>query len=278
MSTFKRNQRKHATKSYRVRNWREYEAGLRARGSLDGWISIADGKLVNWDAPRPSKRKPGRQRRYSKHAIETAVTLSMVVQMSSRQSEGFLRSLFALLKLDNNVPDHITISRRKARMGKLAFCQVGRKSPIHKMIDSCGLSVHVGQLRKPTKNRDYRKLHLCVDEQGGEIVACEVKSKRARDSSRVPSLVGQIDRPISSVRAAAAYDASGVYEAVEEHSVHHSPRVMIPPIKGAQVAEETAYEVKSRQCFIATRPFWGRQCKRKDWWHKELRRESDARF
>ena len=37
-------------KAYRVRNWREYEAGLRNRGSLTVWISLTAGKLVNWDA------------------------------------------------------------------------------------------------------------------------------------------------------------------------------------------------------------------------------------
>ena len=34
MSIFKRTQRKYVKKAYRVRNWREYEAGLRNRGSL----------------------------------------------------------------------------------------------------------------------------------------------------------------------------------------------------------------------------------------------------
>ena len=71
MSIFKRTQRKYVKKAYRVRNWREYEAGLRNRGSLTVWISLTAGKLVNWDAPRPRRRKPGRQRKYSNHAIET---------------------------------------------------------------------------------------------------------------------------------------------------------------------------------------------------------------
>ena len=97
MSIFKRTQRKYMKKAYRVRNWREYEAGLRNRGSLTVWISLTAGKLVNWDAPRPRRRKPGRQRKYSNHAIETAVTLGMVFHLSSRQSEGLLRSLFALI-------------------------------------------------------------------------------------------------------------------------------------------------------------------------------------
>ena len=48
MSHFKRNQRKYVKKAYRVRNWSEYEAGLRNRGSLTVWISLTDGKLENW--------------------------------------------------------------------------------------------------------------------------------------------------------------------------------------------------------------------------------------
>ena len=201
MSIFKRTQRKYVKKAYRVRNWREYEAGLRNRGSLTVWISLTAGKLVNWDAPRPRRRKPGRQRKYSNHAIETAVTLGMVFHLSSRQSEGLLRSLFALMKLDNDVPDHTTISRRKAKLGKVPFYQDKQKTPLHILIDSSGLAAHAGQLRRAPKSRDYRKLHLCVDEQTGEVVAGELTSKRARDSSRVASLVGQIDSPISSARA-----------------------------------------------------------------------------
>ena len=82
MSIFKRTQRKYVKKAYRVQNWREYEAGLLDRGSLTVWISLTDGKLRNWDAPRPIRRKPGRQRKYSNHAIGTAVALSMVFHLA----------------------------------------------------------------------------------------------------------------------------------------------------------------------------------------------------
>ena len=263
MSIFKRTQRKYVKKAYRVRNWREYEAGLRNRGSLTVWISLTASKLVNWDAPRPRRRKPGRQRKYSNHAIETAVTLGMVFHLSSRQSEGLLRSLFALMKLDNDVPDHTTISRRKAKLGKVPFYQDKQKTPLHILIDSSGLAVHAGQLRRAPKSRDYRKLHLCVDEQSGEVVAGELTSKRARDSSRVASLVGQIDSPISSARADTAYDAGGVYEAIENHSAHRSPRVLIPPRKGAQLASGPASS-RQRNRNIAAQARLG---KRK--WHTE---------
>ena len=51
MSIFKRTQRKYVKKAYRVRNWREYEAGLRNRGSLTVWISLTAGKLVTGTRP-----------------------------------------------------------------------------------------------------------------------------------------------------------------------------------------------------------------------------------
>ena len=132
MTSFKRTQRKYVQKAYRVRNWREYETGLRARGSLTVWLGLTDGKLANWNSPRPTRRKPGRQRKYSNHAIETTVTLGLVFGRASRQTEGFLRSLLTLLNLDNDVPDHSTISRRKARLGQVASGYERRTvKPVH---------------------------------------------------------------------------------------------------------------------------------------------------
>ena len=212
----------------------------RARGSLTVWLGLTDGKLANWNSPRPTRRKPGRQRKYSNHAIETTVTLGLVFGLASRQTEGFLRSLLTLLNLDNDVPDHSTISRRKARLGKVASYERRTVKPVHLRIDSSGLSVHVGQLRTPPKARDYRKLHLAVDEQTSDVVACDLTSKRARDASRVASLVGQIERPIASAKADAAYDTGDVYKTLENHRAHRSPKVLIPPRKGAQLALDSA--------------------------------------
>ena len=210
MTSFKRTQRKYVQKAYRVRNGREYETGLRARGSLTVWLGLTDGKLANWNSPRPTRRTPGRQRQYSNHAIETTVTLGVVFGLASRQTEGFLRSLLTLLNLDNDVPDHSTISRRKARLGKVASYERRTVKPVHLRIDSSGLSGHVGQWRTPPKARDSRKLHLAVDEHTSDVVACELTSKRARDASGVASLVGQIERPIASAKTDAAYDTGDV--------------------------------------------------------------------
>ncbi len=118
--------------------------------------------------------------------------------------------------------------------------------------------MHVGQLQKPPKSRDYRKLHLCVDEQTGDIVACGLTSKRSRDAARVPSLVRQIERPITSSKADAAYDASEVYEALENHRADRSPSVMIPPRRGARLAADSAI-TRQRSRFIRARDRIGKR-------------------
>ena len=45
----KRSQYKYAKSPYRVRNWPEYEAGLRRRGDLTIWLS--EDAIKTWRAP-----------------------------------------------------------------------------------------------------------------------------------------------------------------------------------------------------------------------------------
>ena len=90
----KPSQYKYAKSPYRIRNWPEYEAGLRRRGDLTIWFS--DAALDAWRAP-PSG-KPGGQRTYANIAIEAALTIHMVFHLPLRQTEGFLRSLADLLR------------------------------------------------------------------------------------------------------------------------------------------------------------------------------------
>ena len=82
---FKHNaSRRHHIKTmkFRVSNWREYEAGLRRRGSLTLWVTPE--ALSKWQAPRRKTR--GGQHRYSDLAIETALTLGLVFGLRLRQA------------------------------------------------------------------------------------------------------------------------------------------------------------------------------------------------
>src|SRR4051812_38287507 len=87
---------------HRVTNWAEYDAGLRARGSLTVWFTTE--AIEAWRAePRIGR---GGQPRYSSLAIMTALTLRAVFRWALRQTEGLVGSILALLGLDLAMPDH----------------------------------------------------------------------------------------------------------------------------------------------------------------------------
>ena len=93
--------RQYKTK-YRIRNWREYERGLRSRGDVTIWLS--EDAIAAWIPPKNGLR--GGQRRYSNLAIRTALTLRVVFGLPLRQTEGFLDSLLSLMSRDLKAPDH----------------------------------------------------------------------------------------------------------------------------------------------------------------------------
>ena len=107
--------------------------------------------------------------------------------------------------------------------------------PIHLLIDSTGLRIHVGHLLKPPKRRAWRKLHLAVDADTGEILASDLTGRRTADCARVPVLIEQIDDRLASVSADGAYDAAAVYEAAQAKGQGHAVRVLIPPGRDAQL-------------------------------------------
>jgi hypothetical protein len=124
----------------------------------------------------------------------------MVFHLPLRQTEGFLNSLMQLLDVDLPIPDHTTLSRRLQTLGEIGF-QSATQGPLHRLIDSTGLRIHVGHLRKPPRNRVWRKLHLAVDAKSGQIVASALTNHRIRDSTPVPALLEQTDRRLASLCA-----------------------------------------------------------------------------
>ena len=200
----KRCQYKHAKqKKYHVRNWAEYNEGLRRRGDLTVWFD--EEAIANWKADKTGK--PGGQRVYSDMAIETGLVVRMVYKLAYRQTEGFLHSIASLLGLGIEIPDYSTLCRRSRLLRKkLRIPKAASTQPIHLMIDSTGLRIHVGNARKPPKQRAWRKLHIAVDRETGNIVASELTASRARGRNPSPALLTQIQAPLVSVAADSAYD------------------------------------------------------------------------
>src|SRR5690242_21441250 len=79
-----------------------------------------------------------------------------------------------------------------------------------------------------TKRRKaWRKLHLGVDAETGEIVAATLTAKEVDDAAQLGPLLDQIDGDVSSVTADGAYDQDGVYDLVAER--HPAAAVVVPP-------------------------------------------------
>ena len=91
--------RQYKTK-YRIRNWREYERGLRSRGDVTIWLS--EDAIAAWIPPKNGLR--GGQRRYSNLAIRTALTPRVVFGLPLGRTEGFLDSLLSLMSSDLKAP------------------------------------------------------------------------------------------------------------------------------------------------------------------------------
>ena len=88
---------------YRIRNWSEYNAGLKQRGRLTFWLEAS--VLEQWVVQALSG-KPGASILYSDLAIGTMATLKAVYRLAGRQCQCFLESIFELMGIDLPVPDH----------------------------------------------------------------------------------------------------------------------------------------------------------------------------
>ena len=155
---------KYKTK-YRVNNWPAYDRALVQRGDITLWIS--DAAISSWN-PAPTGRR-GAQRKFSDHAIETALTLRLIFNLPLRQAEGFLRSVLSLMTLDLDAPDHTTVSRRSQYLS-IQLNRVSIKNPINLIVDSTGLSI-VGEGEWAAAKyggrgrRGWKKLHLGLIER-----------------------------------------------------------------------------------------------------------------
>jgi hypothetical protein len=116
-----------------VTNWAEYDAGLRARGSLTMWFTPE--AVEAWTA-EPRTGQSG-QPTYSALAIAAALTLRAVFRLTLRQTEGLIASILQLLGFDLPVPDHSTLSRRAETLD-VARPKAG-SAPMHLLVGSTGL-------------------------------------------------------------------------------------------------------------------------------------------
>jgi hypothetical protein len=238
---FKLNQdrRHHIPKQkHKVMNWREYDASLRQRGSLTVWFTYE--AIEGWRAAL--RTTPGGQPWYSPLAILTALTLRAVFRLALRQTEGLIGSVIGLLGLDLAVPDHSTLSRRAETL-EVPRPQARRDGePLHLLVDStglklCGAGEWLVEKHGTKTRRSWRKLHIGMDADTGQIVAAVLTTKEVDDGAEVGPLLDQVGGPVASFTADGAYDQDGVSTAVAER--HPEAAIIVPP-RSTAVPSETA--------------------------------------
>src|SRR4051812_8821592 len=217
---FKLNQdRRHhiPRQRHKVANWREYDASLRRRGSVTVWFT--DEAVAAWAAePRTTR---GGQPWYSALAILTALTLRAVFRLAYRQTEGLIGSVIGLLGLALHVPDHTTLSRRAATLEVPRPRPHREGEPLHLLVDStglklCGSGEWLIEKHGSKTRRSWRKLHIGMDADTGQIVAAVLTAKEVDGGSQLGPLLDQVAASVAAFTGDGAYDQEGVSAAVAE--------------------------------------------------------------
>jgi IS5 family transposase len=217
---------------YHIRNWTEYNASLKQRGSLTFWVS--EEAVEQWLETEKTGQR-GASRTYTNTAIAVMATLKALYRWAGRQIEGFIESVFKLMNLTLSVPDHSTLSRRMKTLAIDIPVEPTHKAR-HVVIDSTGVEVYgEGEWKTRqhgvSKRRTWRKLHLALDEATGEILAVVASGKDTADCEVLSMLLEQIEGDLEQVSADGAYDTHSCYEAIRDRGA----KAVIPPRKGAKI-------------------------------------------
>ena len=217
---------------YRVKNWSEYDKALVERGSITFWLS--DDFEKRW--MHAGEKQRGSQFDYSEQAILVMLTVKEVFHLSNRGVEGYVRSLFRMMKINLRVPDHSTLSKR----GKKLKVKLPKKTSqnLNIVMDSTGLKIYGEgewkvRMHGVSKRRTWLKLHIGTNPEGGEIQAALLTQNNVSDDQAVKPLLEQIEQTIDTFGADGAYDKRKVYDSLNTHSP--DVNILIPPRKNARI-------------------------------------------
>lgn len=209
------------------RNWPRYNQKLKRQARLELYVSS------EIFAPYDGKRRPGGVVLYQDNLIEACLLVREYFSLALRQTQGFMESLAITIGENLAVPDYTTLSRRSRT------CKVSLSSNITQLrqgciiaVDSTGLSLMTSDSwnrykhRKNKGNYAWHKLHIAMDTQSGDILACEDTPATINDCQVLPSLIKTVPHDnIGSVCADMAYDTVDCRKAIAAKKA----RQLIPP-------------------------------------------------
>lgn len=196
--------------THRVRNWRQYNEGLKQRGALTLWISKE--AIEQWRYQGAARR--GAQPTYSDLAIETCLTLRLIYHLPLRQTEGFVQSIFVQGRLALPIPDYSTLCRRAGALSVGLHTRTGR-TITDVVVDGTGLKVFgegEWKVRRhgKAKHRTWMKLHVALDAASQQVWAVALTTNEVDDAQAVEALLEPVEALINSFTGDGAYDKDKV--------------------------------------------------------------------
>lgn len=221
--------------TWRLRNWSEYNRSLQERGSLNLWIDAR--VIADWKHSAKSGKR-GASKTYSDTAIQACLCLGLMMRLPLRQCCGLVRSILALMGVDLPCPDYTTLSRRRAAL-QPDLAPHPSQEPRFVLLDSTGLKVFgegEWKVRKHGvgKRRTWRKMHLCIDADTQDILACQVTEADAADGPRLAELLEATPGKVKTLAADGAYDSWSN----DEHLSKLGIRALIPPCQGSKIRQK----------------------------------------
>jgi IS5 family transposase len=177
------------------------------------------------------------------------LTLRAVFRLALRQTEGLIGSVIQLLGLALAVPDHSTLCRRAETLKVPRPRSRNDGGPMHLLVDStglklCGAGEWLVEKHGTKTRRSWRKLHIGMDAETGQIVAATLTTKEVDDGAEVSALLDQVAGSVASFTGDGAYDQQGVSNAVAKR--HPTAAVIVPP-RSTAVPSETAETVPTQR-------------------------------
>lgn len=241
------------------RNWSEYNAALERRGSLT--LFVDEDVIRDWlCVERPGR--PGAPFTYSETAYKACYSLQLLHNMALRQTRGFMNSLLSLLGTTLTAPSISSLCEQRQRLNIEPFVAPHGGDngglPTTLILDATGFKAagagewlnhkwHTGQGGEATSRR-WRKLHIGIDYDTGQIVSYAVTDSSVGDVTAAPQLIKDAvaRAPIAEVIADGAYDAKSLYELIgDDMGAKATIRLPWNAIRGLHPQRDEGFRVQN---------------------------------
>lgn len=219
---------------YKVTNWKEYNRSLKNRGSITLWMS--EDVIAQWYYKGEKQR--GAQFKYSAESIEACCMIRKVYRLGLRQTEGLVKSIIGIFKIEMDVPDYTVICRRSKvlKIDSLLAERINKGEHLHIVMDSTGLKVYgegEWKVRQHgySKQRTWRKIHIALNPEDGIIHAAEMTTNGIDDAAMVKPVLEKIKGEVKIFGGDGGYDKTKVYDTLEKGKI----KPIIPPRKNARI-------------------------------------------